>query len=119
MYKEKKKAGLIPSKQNQGYKQDNRGRSSTPGRSNEPHSSSNLSHKSGGSQTCISSANSDKKAARTEVSVDIWHESNFSHLHSLHTSTTTVQRAFSGIGKHVNAQPPFWHFKASGRNLCK
>ncbi len=35
MYEEKKKAGLIPNTQNKGYNQDNRGRSNTPGKSNE------------------------------------------------------------------------------------
>jgi hypothetical protein len=57
MYEEKKKAGLIPQKQNQSYNNDNRGRISTPGRSGEPRSSSNSSQKSGGSQTRSNSAN--------------------------------------------------------------
>jgi hypothetical protein len=76
MYEEKKKAGLIPQRQNQGYNNDNRGHTSTPGKSGEPRSSSNSSQKSRGSQSCSSSVDKDNKLARTEVKVDIWHESN-------------------------------------------
>ncbi len=76
MYEEKKKAGLIPQRQSQGYNNDNRGRSSTPGKSGEPRSSSNSSQKSGGSQSRSSSVDKDNKLARTEVKVDIWHETN-------------------------------------------
>ena len=75
LYEEKKKAGLIPQK-NQGYNNDNRGRTSTPGRSGEPRSSSNSSQKSGGSQTRSNSANKDNSHAHTEVKVDIWSEAN-------------------------------------------
>jgi hypothetical protein len=75
MYEEKKKAGLIPQK-NQGYNNDSRGRTSTPGRSGEPRSSSNSSQKSGGSQSRSNSANKDNSHAHTEVKVDIWSEAN-------------------------------------------
>jgi len=76
MYEEKKKAGLIPQKQNQGYNNNNRGRSSTPGKSGEPRSSSNSSQKSGGSHSRSNSANKDNSHAHTEVKVDIWSEAN-------------------------------------------
>jgi hypothetical protein len=55
----------------------NRGRSSTPGRSNQARSGSSSSQRSGGGQSRSHSASSDKEAGSTSVSVDIWHKSNF------------------------------------------
>jgi hypothetical protein len=78
MYEEKKKAGLIPSTYNKGYNQDNRGRSNTPGKSNEQRSSSNTSQKSSGSHSRSNSANNDnKQSAHSQLSIDIWHDSNY------------------------------------------
>jgi hypothetical protein len=77
MYEEKKKAGLIPNT-NKGYNQDNRGRSNTPGKSNEQRSSSNTSQKSSGSHSRSNSANNDnKQSAHSQLSIDIWHDSNY------------------------------------------
>ena len=78
-YEKKKKSGWTPSQQygNSSNQTDySRGRSLTPGRSNQ-RSASNSSQRSDGRQSRSNSAGSGKEAGSTQVSVDIWHKSNY------------------------------------------
>jgi len=78
-YEKEKKSGWTPSQQygNSSNQTDySRGRSLTPGRSNQ-RSASNSSQRSDGRQSRSNSAGSGKEAGSTQVSVDIWHKSNY------------------------------------------